>query len=185
MRTLRIPRKYENARVSAIHDEQLRKWMYTFLGECDSSGKAAGVTFYGPNGTGKTYAAAALARFLYGISMVEHPPVFARAAEVVDLWNEHDSYREQTYRSTFRTCDLLVLDDLGKEDRTTEYRTSKASAIIGNVLRSRVQAALPTIITSNVPYEEFEETYGKSITSLLHESSSSFCLVNGPDKRMF
>lgn len=185
MRTLKIPRKYETASIRDVHDEELRKKLYGFLKACEEHGRPLGITIYGPNGTGKTYVATALARFLYGLTMVLHPPVFVRAAEMVELWNEEDDYRQQTYRSTFRTCELLVLDDLGKEDHTTEYRAAQAVRIVGSVLRSRVQAGLATIITMNVEYDAVEEKYGKSVKSLLHESSESFLLINGPDKRLF
>jgi DNA replication protein DnaC len=60
---------------------------------------------------------------------------------------------------------LLVLDDLGKE-----YGSKYDDASFDEVLRARYDKALPTIITTNVPRENWESQYGKAMGSFAHEA---------------
>ena len=60
---------------------------------------------------------------------------------------------------------VLVLDDLGKE-----YGSDYNDASFDEVLRSRYDKALPTIITTNVPRENWEAQYGKAMGSFAHEA---------------
>ena len=60
---------------------------------------------------------------------------------------------------------LLVLDDLGKE-----YGSKYDDASFDEVLRARYDKALPTIITTNVPRENWEAQYGKAMGSFAHEA---------------
>ena len=59
-------------------------------------------------------------------------------------------------------CDLLVLDDLG-----AEFSTSFTNAALYNFINTRINAALPTIISTNLTLRELEERYTRRITSRL------------------
>lgn len=63
------------------------------------------------------------------------------------------------------TITLLIVDDMGKE-----YRTEWARRIFENLIRSRFDRALPTIVTTNVPLEKWDEVYGLSVGSFAHEA---------------
>jgi DNA replication protein DnaC len=62
---------------------------------------------------------------------------------------------------------LLVLDDLGKEHRTA---SGWAENTIDAVLRSRYNAGLPTIVTTNVPLKNWGDVYGEAMGSFAHEA---------------
>jgi len=62
---------------------------------------------------------------------------------------------------------ILVLDDLGKEHRTA---TNWAEDTFDALLRSRYNAGLPTIVTTNVPLKSWGETYGEAMESFAHEA---------------
>jgi DNA replication protein DnaC len=62
---------------------------------------------------------------------------------------------------------LLVLDDLGKEHRTA---SGWAETTFDAVLRSRYNAGLPTIVTTNVPLKNWGEVYGEAMESFAHEA---------------
>ena len=62
---------------------------------------------------------------------------------------------------------LLVIDDLGKEHRTA---TGWAENTFDAVLRSRYNAGLPTIVTTNVPLKNWGEVYGEAMESFAHEA---------------
>jgi len=62
---------------------------------------------------------------------------------------------------------ILVLDDLGKEHRTA---SGWAENTFDSVLRSRYNAGLPTIVTTNVPLKNWGEVYGQPMESFAHEA---------------
>ena len=60
---------------------------------------------------------------------------------------------------------VLVLDDLGKE-----YGSEYNVAGFDEILRSRYDKALPTIITTNTPREKWGEKYGDAMGSFVYEA---------------
>jgi len=60
---------------------------------------------------------------------------------------------------------VLVLDDLGKE-----YGSKYDDTSFDEILRSRYDKALPTIITTNVAREVWKDQYGEAMGSFAHEA---------------
>jgi DNA replication protein DnaC len=60
---------------------------------------------------------------------------------------------------------VLVLDDLGKE-----YGSKYDDSSFDEILRARYDKALPTIITTNVPLENWGKKYGEAMGSFAHEA---------------
>lgn len=118
------------------------------------------VLMMGKTGIGKTHLSMAIAKeaaangfnVVYGSSMnllrsieKEH---FGRAD------NDGDTLE------TLCSCDLLVLDDLGSELHTPFYE-----ATLYNIINTRINAALPTIISANLSLEELSGIYNERIIS--------------------
>jgi DNA replication protein DnaC len=87
-------------------------------------------------------------------------------------WKDEDGpeaiLMEQVYGdSKLDSIQLLVLDDLGKEHRTA---SGWAENTFDAVLRSRYNAGLPTIVTTNVPLKNWGEVYGEAMESFAHEA---------------
>lgn len=59
-------------------------------------------------------------------------------------------------------ADLLILDDLG-----SEFRTSFYESVIYNIINSRINLGLPTIISSNLSVPELQKNYNDRIISRL------------------
>ncbi len=59
-------------------------------------------------------------------------------------------------------ADLLILDDLG-----SEFRTSFYESVIYNIINSRINLGLPTIISSNLSVSELQKNYNDRIISRL------------------
>ena len=76
---------------------------------------------------------------------------------------------------------VFVLDDIGKEYRTSSgWSENQFDAL----LRSRFNAGLPTIVTTNVPIEEWD-IYGASMASFAHEAFIPLTIVApGGDRRL-
>ncbi len=60
------------------------------------------------------------------------------------------------------SADLLILDDLG-----SEFRTSFYESVIYNIVNSRINLGLPTIISSNLSVPELQKNYNDRIISRL------------------
>jgi len=60
---------------------------------------------------------------------------------------------------------ILVIDDLGKE-----YGSKYDESSFDEILRSRYDRGLPTIITTNVRLENWEEKYKQAMASFAHEA---------------
>lgn len=174
-----IPMRYRKAQMTELPETWQESLTPIYLRYFN--GGADGLILSGPNGIGKTYGACALLNTLYADGKIRRPPAYVEAAEITGLWNEWDSYREQQWRDTLLTAGFLIVDDLGKEDRSTPARADVNVMRIGQMLRTRSQRRLPTVVTTNVDVDHFEETYGPSITSLLGEMM--IVELSGPDRR--
>ena len=60
------------------------------------------------------------------------------------------------------TCDLLILDDLGAEFDSSFYVST-----VYNIINTRLNCGLPTIISTNLAPEEIGSRYGRSVLSRL------------------
>lgn len=102
-----------------------------------------GLYIEGPYGTGKTHLAAAIA-----IQLMEsgYNVIFKTTddllREIKATFDESGS--EQKVTDRFRGCDLLVIDDIGKE-QATDWSTAQLYAIIND----RYESQKPVIITTN------------------------------------
>ena len=65
------------------------------------------------------------------------------------------------------SVELFILDDLGKEYRTS---TGWAENQFDALLRSRFNAGLPTIVTTNVPIKNWGVVYGEPMGSFAYEA---------------
>lgn len=123
--------------------------------------RGIGMYLYGPTGSGKTHLAAAIANTLLkkGVS--------------VKWWNVTSLYN--AIKETFGTPDtgimsgcksagLLILDDLGTE-KTTGWTAETAYDIIN----SRIDNLLPTIITSNLTLSDLSRLADSRLVSRLSD----------------
>lgn len=121
---------------------------------------SSNIMFMGGTGLGKTHLSLAIANAVInrGFSVV-----YGNAQNILsDLQNENFG-RTNDLRYTERDvlgCDLLILDDLG-----TEYKSSYTVACLYNIINTRISAKLPTVISTNFSLDELEEKYDQRITS--------------------
>lgn len=139
--------------------------------------------FSGDVGTGKTYLACAI-----GLAMIDKSSVvFTNISEVNRLLFDRNSLGEVALFNRLSLCDLLIIDDIGKE-KPSEWITS----LIYQVINARYEAELPMILTSNYSYEELrrrlanggDDTTAIAIVSRLFEMCGRPLRINGQDKRL-
>ena len=131
-----------------------------------------GLIFYGTAGTGKTSLGTLLLR---GLLAQGFDGYFTTFSEMIDTytggWNDKDE--KVWFHKRIKNAQVLVMDDVGKE-----YQGRKASGLpestFDEVLRHRVAASTPTIITTNLSMTRLQEGYGGGVMSLLRERSSTY-----------
>lgn len=142
--------------------------------------RGRGLYIRGGTGAGKTTAACAVARALvYSGYRVRVTTTLAMLDAI------HDGYeagaRGASALGAWTCCDLLVLDDLGKENAN-----SWAMTTLFQVVNERYEALLPTIFTSQYRIEDIERRMSRSgeqetaaaIASRIRETCESVDLGN-------
>ena len=126
---------------------------FLILKDDQTSQEKNGMLIYGSKGTGKTHLAAAIANSLMRQGV---PVVFATMidllAKIKDSFDRKDSASEEDILRLYKTCDLLIIDDLGKE-QPTEWALTK----IYQIINARYEDYKPVIITSNYAPDELVE----------------------------
>ncbi len=79
-----------------------------------------------------------------------------------ELNREHFGRSDNTfsYEALILDCDLLVIDDLG-----AEFTTQFTNAALYNIINTRINYSLPTIINTNLSLKELEEKYTRRVSS--------------------
>lgn len=117
---------------------------------------------FGATGLGKTHLAVAIAG-----KVVEHgyKVIYDSASNILrGIEKEHfASSKDDRFEGTFDeyiNCDLLVIDDLG-----SEFSTQFTVAAIYDLINTRINKSLPTIISSNLSTFDLEKKYTERIAS--------------------
>lgn len=119
------------------------------FGEIKEDGQ--GLYFFGSNGTGKTHLAAAICLELMpkGTGVI-----FRTFADLLgDIKATFDSDRtEAEVLKAYTDADLLIIDDLGKE-QCTDWAITQ----LFNIVNNRYEDCKPIVITANYSIEELEQ----------------------------
>lgn len=163
-----------------------------------------GLLLSGNPGIGKTWAIIALMQRLFermGSStnrwdfyVVTAPVLFERYTPDADRRKcVVDDYREQPFFRTYERVHALVINDLGKEDRSREWLAEGVNYKLGRLLRSRHEAELPVFFTTNLPLrapdhmpqmQTVASVYGDSIWSLIYDLTAVRAQTQAPDRRI-
>ena len=139
-----------------------------------------GVVLVGEPGHGKTtLASVALQELLRTVQFTSTNPVlFMDYPKILRLekstWDKDDEDYEankhmldRIYGDARNSIEILILDDLGKEYRTSAGWSETA---FDALLRSRFNAGLPTIVTTNTPIQNWGKVYKEPMGSFVHEA---------------
>ena len=131
-------------------------------------------------GTGKTLLSTLLLRRTLAEGHTGHFTTFLEMLDAyTDAWKDQE--KSDWYQSKIRNATVLVIDYPGKE-MSSGNATEMARTILDDVIRHRMSASMPTIITSNDTPDEFKLRYGGNVDSLISERMLPV-LVGGDDFR--
>ena len=186
-----IERREAERRAASLPSVEVPERFAASVGEVDAEAMAGtieagcGIYLHGPNGTGKTTAAYAVAGALSAKGWrVEVTTVARIQSELADTWGG-----SETQEALFRRlsgCDLLVIDDLGKE-RPTEAMGS----LLFRVVNDRYEREGALMVTSNYArnlmagrlMQGCDEGTARSIASRLVEMTAPV-EMGGDDRRL-
>ena len=138
--------------------------------------KVPSLFFWGETGLGKTHLSLAIAGQIvqkgFGV-------IYGSAQNLIGkMEREHFRGEEEGATDAILSCDLLIIDDLG-----AEFSSAFSIAAMYNIINSRLQSELPTIISTNLTANELEKRYTRRITSRIFGGYKTFGFC-GSDNRM-
>ena len=136
--------------------------------------------FMGSTGTGKTHLSTAIAK-----TVIEkgYEVLYDSAQNIVSAF-EADRFKSgygpfEPKADKYLECDLLILDDLG-----TEFVNQFTVSCLYNLINTRQNKGLSTLISTNLDYDELTSKYQDRIFSRLVGSDSKVLIFVGKDKRL-
>ena len=146
----------------------------------DFDKKRENLLLIGPTGTGKTHLSTAIARELIHKG---YDVIYDSTQNIISDF-EADRFRsgygrEESRSEKYLDCTLLIIDDLG-----TEFSNQFTLATIYNLLNSRQNKGLATIISTNLSPDELARKYEDRIYSRIIGSGSKILPFDGKDNRL-
>jgi DNA replication protein DnaC len=163
-----VPEKFWYATLSAVPRNlpYMKKVLAYYIRMEELMDKGIGVYLFSTdNQTGKTSIAVAL---LKRALRLRKTVFFEEAGRLKNALTRNEEFEDNILLDQrIRFVDLLVIDDLGKE-----YRTSSgyAESTFENIVRDRIQTMKPIIITGNIPPKSIGNTYSQSMSAILKGS---------------
>ena len=114
--------------------------------------------FIGKTGLGKTFLSSCIAKELIqkGSSVV----IGQLATFIRHIEDEHFGRSVGNTLDTLTACDLLILDDLG-----SEFRTSFTESALYEIVNARINTGKPMIISTNFSISELNSSYNERLIS--------------------
>lgn len=177
---------FENFDLSLYDEESQKKRMERNLRVArdfaENFGKETkNLLLIGTTGTGKTHLSTAIAK-----TVIEsgYEVLYDSAQNIVAAF-EQDRFKSgygtgyEPKGDKYMECDLLILDDLG-----TEFVNQFTVSCLYNLLNTRQNKGLSTVISTNLSPEELSKKYEDRIYSRIIGSDSTILLFEGKDRRL-
>lgn len=139
------------------------------------NGKGSGILMVGNTGLGKTHLSLAIANKLIENGFCV---VYGSVTELIRKINseQFDNVEGDTM-SLVKSCDLLILDDLGVENKS-EWNAS----LLYEIINTRQNKRAPMIINTNLDLDELTQCYGDRLSSRMFSMKVMF--FEGTDNRV-
>lgn len=138
--------------------------------------------FYGKSGQGKTFMCSCIAKELidksYTVLYLTSTNLFNLIMKNKFIQNNSFSNDDSNYEMIY-SCDLLILDDLG-----TENKTSFTQSELFDIINQRLDTNKKMIISTNIDIDKIDKNYGNRIASRI---IGNFMPLNfyGSDLRLY
>jgi DNA replication protein DnaC len=130
----------------------------------------AGLTLFGDIGTGKTLLGTLLLKSLLAQGHDCYSTTFYNMINAHTRgWRDKD--QEAWFVRRITNAKVLLIDDIGREVKNDAASLRVIESMFDHVIRSRVAACRPTIVTTNLTDGEFLTLYKSNVLSLLAGSN--------------
>jgi DNA replication protein DnaC len=134
----------------------------------------------GSTGTGKTHISTAIAREIISLG---YDVIYDSAQNIISDF-ETDKFRSgygayESKSEKYSECDLLIIDDLG-----TEFTNQFTVSCLYNLLNTRQNKGLATVISTNLSYPQLQDKYEDRIFSRIVGSGCRILIFEGRDHRI-
>ena len=133
----------------------------------------------GNTGTGKTHISTAIAREIISRG---YDVIYDSAQNILADFDDDQfrrRYDEEPKGTKYLECDLLIIDDLG-----TEFSTQFSLSCLYNLLNTRQNRGLATVISTNLSPEELARKYEDRIYSRIIGRDTKILAFVGKDRRI-
>lgn len=119
-----------------------------------------GLLMVGKCGTGKNHLAVAMIKNLIRnhLAQVEITDVMRVMRAVKSTWHHNSEMTEDSVLDHFASLDLLIIDEVG-----VQFGSASELAILQEIVNVRYENVLPTILISNLTFEQLKDTIGERI----------------------
>ena len=181
-----IPKRYWNANIwkwrtvypaMKVVSRVARGYCTNFEAALDTG---QGMIFTGNPGTGKTHVACAIANHVMGKGATA---LYSTATDflvrVRNTYNSGSSETEKQVYEVFESPDLLVMDEIGRNQETEH-----SVATLFNMIDQRYRAMKPTILVTNLDKDQTVKLLGKALVSRFREGGGKMLGFSWPDLRV-
>ncbi len=143
--------------------------------------KRGNLLLIGSTGTGKTHISTAIAKEVISQGF---DVLYDSAQNIISRF-EDDKFRngynrtDEPESNNYLECELLIIDDLG-----TEFITQFSTSVLYNLLNTRQNKGLATIISTNLTPKEISTKYEGRIYSRIIGSDFAMIAFEGRDHRL-
>lgn len=119
-----------------------------------------GLVMTGNCGTGKNHLAISMAKSIIRnhLASVEITDVMRLTRAVKSTWRQSAEITEDEVIERFASLDLLIIDEVG-----VQFGSPTEMTILQEVVNARYESVLPTILISNLTFEQLKESIGERI----------------------
>ncbi|ASD58249.1 MULTISPECIES: ATP-binding protein [Enterobacter] len=119
-----------------------------------------GLVMTGNCGTGKNHLAVAMAKSIIRdhLANVEITDVMRLTRAVKSTWRHNAEMTEEDVIERFASLDLLIIDEVG-----VQFGSPTEMTILQEIINARYESILPTILISNLTFDQLKETIGERI----------------------
>ncbi|EGH9933082.1 ATP-binding protein [Salmonella enterica] len=119
-----------------------------------------GLIMMGKCGTGKNHLAVSMAKSIIRnyLARVEITDVMRLIRAVKNTWRHGADSTEEDVIERFASLDLLIIDEVG-----VQFGSPTEMTILQEIINARYESVLPTILISNLTFEQLKESIGERI----------------------
>ena len=138
------------------------------------------ILIMGKTGTGKTHISTAIAKDIIALG---YDVLYDSAQNIITDF-ETDKFKSgygpvESKSEKYLECDLLIIDDLG-----TEFTNQFTVSCLYNLLNTRQNRGLSTILSTNLDYDELQKKYEDRIFSRIVGAGCRILIFEGRDRRI-